>query len=149
MRESAAKGFSTASELADVIFRHTGLPHRLAHSIVAHTVTRAIEAGMVATDVTAEFVEKVAHDVMGRPLGLSEEQVRMALDPVAFVESHDVPGGPAPRESLRMIKERRTRLKEERTRQAERRAKLETAVRKLDQVSEGMIQGSFPSKERG
>jgi argininosuccinate lyase len=144
MQEAAAKGFSTASELADEIFRHTGLPHRLAHSVVAHTVTRAIEAGMVATDVTAEFVEKVAHDVMGHPLGLSEEQVRTSLDPVAFVESHGVPGGPAPRESLRMIKERRKRLKEERTRQAERRAKLETAVKKLDQVSEEMIQGCFP-----
>ncbi len=60
MLEAAAQGFSTASELAVEIFRHTGLPHRLAHSVVAHTVTRALDAGMVATDVTAAFVEEVA-----------------------------------------------------------------------------------------
>jgi argininosuccinate lyase len=115
------------------------LPHRLAHSVVAHTVTRALEADMVATDVTAELVEEVAQEVMGRSLGLSQEQVGKALDPVAFVESHAVPGGPAPKESMRMIRERRQRLETERQRQAERRAKLEAAAQKLDQVTEQMI----------
>jgi argininosuccinate lyase len=139
MLEAAAQGFSTASELADEIFRYTGLPHRLAHTVVAHTVTRALEAGMVATDVTAALVDEVAQDVMGQTLGLSEEQVRKALDPVAFVESHDVPGGPAPKESLRLIRERRERLEGERKRQAERRAKLDASAKKLDQVTERMI----------
>ncbi|NIN95895.1 MAG: argininosuccinate lyase, partial [Anaerolineae bacterium] len=64
----------------------------------------------MATNVTAEFVEEVAHETLGHSLGLSEEQVQRALDPVAFVESHDVMGGPAPREVLRMVGERRTRL---------------------------------------
>ncbi len=139
MLEAAAEGFSTVSELADEIFRHTGLPHRLAHTVVAHCVTKALEAGMVATDVTAEFVEEVAQEVLGRPLGLSEEQVRRALDPVAFVESHDVTGGPAPKEVLRMVGERKGRLDEERERQAGRRGRLEAAAAKLDQVTEAMI----------
>ncbi len=139
MLEAAAEGFSTVSELADEIFRHTGLPHRLAHTVVAHCVTKALEAGMVATDVTAEFVEEVAQEVLGRPLGLSEEQVRRALDPVAFVESHHVPGGPAPKEVLRMIKVRRQRLAQEQERQAERYARLAAAADRLDQVTEKMI----------
>jgi len=140
MLEAAAEGFSTVSELADEIFRQTGLPHRLAHTVVAHCVTRALEAGMVATDVTAEFVEEVAQETLGHSLGLSEEQVRRALDPVAFVESHDVTGGPAPKEVLRMIGERRERLDEERERQVGRRGRLEAAAAKLDQVSQAMIQ---------
>ena len=69
---------------------------------------------------------------------LSEEQVRTALDPVAFVASHDVTGGPAPKEVLRMVEARRERLGQERERQAERRGKLETAAKKLDQVTEEM-----------
>jgi argininosuccinate lyase len=139
MLEAAAKGFSTASELADEIFRYTGLPHRLAHTVVAHTVTRALDAGMVATDVTVELIEEVAQGVIGQSLGLSEEQVRKALDPAAFVESHDVVGGPAPKETLRMIRERRKRLDGERERQAERRTSLQTAANRLDKVTRHMI----------
>ncbi|MGQ9584947.1 MAG: argininosuccinate lyase [Anaerolineae bacterium] len=142
MLEAARKGFSTASELADEIFRHTGLPHRLAHSVVANVVTRAVEAGLVATDVTAALVEEVAQETLGRSLGLSEEQVRKALDPVRFVETHDLPGGPAPREVLRMVQARRERLAEEQRRQADRRARLEAAARKLDQAVEGVIQAA-------
>jgi len=140
MLEAAAEGFSTVSALADEIFRHTGLPHRLAHTVVAHCVTKALEAGMVATDVTAEFVEEVAQEQLGHPLGLSEEQVRRALDPVAFVESHDVTGGPAPKEVQRMVEARRGRLAEEQERQGERRARLVSAARKLDQATEAMIE---------
>jgi argininosuccinate lyase len=138
MLQAAAEGFSTVSELADEIFRQTGLPHRLAHTVVAHVVTRALETGMLATEVTAEYVEQVAQEALGRRLGLSEEGVRRALDPVAFVESHAVSGGPAPREVLRMVGERRQRLAEERERQAARRARLETAAHKLDQASRAM-----------
>ena len=139
MLEAAAEGFSTVSELADEIYRHTGLPHRLAHTVVAHCVTKALESGMVATDVTAEFVEGVAQDTLGRSLGLSEEQVRRALDPVAFVESHDVVGGPASREVQRMVGARRARLQEEQERQGARRARLETAAEKLDQATKEII----------
>jgi argininosuccinate lyase len=139
MLEAAAEGFSTVSELADEIFRHTGMPHRLAHTLVAHCVTKALERDMVATDVTAEFVEEVAQETLGRRLGLSEEQVRRALDPVAFVESHDVKGGPAPKEVGRMVEARRQRLTEEQQRQLGRRNRLETAAAKLDQVTDAMI----------
>jgi len=141
MLEAARKGFSTASGLADEIFRQTGLPHRMAHSVVANVVTRALDAGMVATDVTLEFVEEVAQETLGHSLELSEEQVRNALDPVAFVESHDLPGGPAPKEVTRMVAVRQGRLAEERERQKGRRARLETAAKKLDQATEEMISG--------
>jgi len=65
--------------------------------------------------------------------------VRRALDPVAFVESHDVTGGPAPKEVLRMIGERRERLDEERERQVGRRGRLVAAAAKLDQVTQALI----------
>ncbi|UCF97451.1 MAG: argininosuccinate lyase [Spirochaetaceae bacterium] len=141
MLETTAEGFSTVSELADEIFRSTGLPHRLAHSIVANTVTRALHDGMVATDITAEYVEKIAGEVIGRKLGLSDAQVKKALDPVEFVKSHDVPGGPAPAETLRIVKERRKKLAEERSRLAGRRKKVTEAEKALDQAAENLISG--------
>jgi argininosuccinate lyase len=139
MLEAARTGFSTCSELADEIFRQTALPHRLAHSIVAKTVTRALEKEMSATDVTLALVDRVALDLMGRPTGLTEGQVQRAMDPVAFVESHDVPGGPAPQEVARMAGERRERLAAERGRQTERRARLQASADLLDQAAEGLI----------
>ena len=94
---------------------------------------------MVATDITAEFVEEVAQETLGRSLGLSEEQVQRALDPVAFVASHDVTGGPAPKEVGRMVEARRQGLAQEQERQAGRRSRLEAAAAKLDQATEAMI----------
>jgi len=139
MLEATLYGFSTASELADEIYRHAGTPHRLAHSVVANVVTNAMDAGMKPTEITADMVESVAEEVLGQRLGLSDEQVRRALDPVFFVESHDHVGGPAPKEVLRMVQEGRKQLKSERARLAEQRAKLEAAARKLDEATEGMI----------
>jgi argininosuccinate lyase len=139
MLEAAAKGFSTVSELADEIFRATGLPHRLSHSIVANTVTKALAEGRVATDINAEYVERMAEEVIGRKLGLTDSQVRKALDPVEFVNSHDVPGGPAPKETSRIVKERRKTLEVERSRLAERRERIAVAARKLDKAVEKLI----------
>ena len=139
MLAATAEGFSTVSELADEIFRSKGLPHRLAHSIVANTVTRALEDGMVATDITAAYVEKIAAEVTGQPLGLSESQVKKALDPMEFVLSHDVPGGPAPKETTRMVGERRKRLGQERGRLDQRREKIADGGKKLDEAVEGLL----------
>jgi argininosuccinate lyase len=142
MLAATAEGFSTVSELADEIFRSTGLPHRLAHSIIANTVTRALDDGMVATDITAAYVEKIAEEVLGRTLGLSAAQVKKALDPTEFVKSHDVPGGPAPKETTRIVKDRRQKLEQERTRLVQRRKKIIEAGTKLDEAAEMLIKGS-------
>ncbi len=141
MLEATAQGFSTVSELADEIFRSTGLPHRLAHSIVANAVTRALDDGMVATDISAAYVEKISEEVIGRKLGLTDTQVQKALDPVEFVNSHNVPGGPAPAESERIVKDRRKKLTEERSRLAQRRKQIGEAGKRLDAATEKLIAG--------
>jgi argininosuccinate lyase len=131
MLSATAHGFSTVSELADEIYRSTGLPHRLAHSIVANTVTNAIEAGMTATDVSVTYVEAIAEKVIGRKLGLTEDQVKNALDPVAFVNSHNVSGGPAPSETVRLAGERSKALSNERVKIKQRRQKIKEDEKKL------------------
>jgi argininosuccinate lyase len=94
---------------------------------------------MVATDITAAYVEKIATEVTGQPLGLSDTQVKKALDPTEFVLSHDVPGGPAPKETIRMVGERRKRLEQERGRLAQRRKKIADGGKKLDEAVEKLI----------
>ncbi|KID29569.1 argininosuccinate lyase [Prauserella rugosa] len=91
----AASGFSTATELAAVLHRRTDLDYRSAHRVVGHLVLLATTAGRCPADVDAALVDQAAREVLGRDAGLSDEQVRDALDPARFVSAHQVAGGPA------------------------------------------------------
>ncbi|UCC64745.1 MAG: argininosuccinate lyase [Anaerolineae bacterium] len=92
----AASGFTTATELADTLTRDLGLPFRTAHGIVSRLVQSALARGLTPDDVTASLLDEAAQAVIGRPLGLPEETVSRALDPVHFTEVRTQPGGPAP-----------------------------------------------------
>lgn len=92
----AAAGFTTATELADTLARDVGLPFRTAHRVVSKLVQTAVSQGLTPDDVTPALLDRAAETVIGRPLALSEEVVRQALDPVHFVAVRTQPGGPAP-----------------------------------------------------
>ena len=110
MRESAAIGFGTATELADAIVRETGLSFRIAHNVVGALVRETLAAGKVATDITVADMDKASVAVTGRPLGLSEKAVRDALDPGYNIRTRTVTGGPAPRLVKSMVADRRKGL---------------------------------------
>src|SRR6185295_1465007 len=89
MREAAARGYSTATDLADWLVRELKAPFREAHEITGKIVRRAEETG----------VRELSH------LPLSEfhaidpritEPVRSALTVEKSVESRDSYGGTAP-----------------------------------------------------
>ena len=61
------------------------------------------------------------------------------LDPVAFVEGHDVVGGPASSQVLPEIQRGRKRLAEARQRQVERRARLEAGEKLLDEAVQRIV----------
>ena len=139
MLESAHNNYVTVSELADEIYRRTGLPYRTSHGIVVDVVNQALGQGMQSLDITSDMVYKAAEKVIGKPIVMSQEDVTRALDPVAFVDGHDVVGGPAPQEVLRMIGLRREHLAEARNRLAGRKARLEEGDRLLNEAVQGMI----------
>jgi len=139
MLESAQNSYVTVSELADEIYRRTGFPYRTSHGIVVDVVNQALDQGMRAVDITSDMVNRAAEKVVGQPLVMPQEDVTWALDPAAFVESHDVIGGPAPREVLRMISVRREQLAEARERLARRKTSLEEGDKMLDEAVQKMI----------
>ena len=98
MLAKAADGFSTATELAARIHRsNPSLSYRSAHRVVGAVVRRAVEAGIDPLEVKAELVQEAAAETLGYRLEeLDDDTVRSALDPRAFVDAHDVVGGPAP-----------------------------------------------------
>ena len=103
MAAFAATGYGTATELADVIVRETGLSFRMAHNIVATVVAEAIAAGRAANEIEAHELDTAARTLFGRSLGLPAETVRGALDPAENIRRRTVTGGPAPTTMARML----------------------------------------------
>ena len=96
LRRRAIAGFTTVTELADTLVREAGLPFRQAHSLVAALVRHAQTQGLAPTDLTADFLRNVALDTLGQQVEISDEAFARALDPQAFVDARDLPGGAAP-----------------------------------------------------
>jgi argininosuccinate lyase len=66
MREAAARGFSTATDVADYVVRK-GIPFREAHEIVGKTVRYCIETGKDIPELSLEefraFSTKIDEDI--------------------------------------------------------------------------------------
>ncbi len=91
MAAEAGRGFSIATELADVLVREYGLPFRTAHRIVG----RAVRHGSLDI-ATLEGAAREAAGLSVVDLGLTEERISLALDPRHAVAVRTVLGGPAP-----------------------------------------------------
>jgi argininosuccinate lyase len=110
MLHLAEIGFGSATELADVIVRETGLSFRMAHNIVGFVVRETIEAGKTALAITAADLDRASEQLFGQKLGITPEIVRKSLDPMENVRLRTVAGGPAPRTVQDMVRRRRMRL---------------------------------------
>ncbi len=96
LREQAALGFTTATELADALVREAGLPFRSAHKVVATMVRQAVADGIPSTALTLERLQAAAQAAIGRSIAISEEQFTLALDAHHFIEVRAGLGGVAP-----------------------------------------------------
>lgn len=108
MREEAGRGFSTATELADVLVREFGLPFRAAHNIIG----RAVRSEAITLDV----LEAAAQDLSGLSLverGLTDERIAEALDVDVGVRMRRAPGGPAPETVAQALSMRGQALEED------------------------------------
>ncbi|MQA04632.1 MAG: argininosuccinate lyase [Streptosporangiales bacterium] len=131
MLARAASGFATATELAAVIHRETGVDARTAHRVVGHLVLRAVQGTWQPAEIDAAMVAEAAREVLGRELTLTDEAVHSALDPTAFVAAHKVPGGPAPESVAQSLATASRRLEDDDAWAAERRDRLAAAEKEL------------------
>ncbi|MFH1153206.1 MAG: argininosuccinate lyase [Pseudomonadota bacterium] len=127
----AAQGFGTVTELADEMVRSCGLPFRHAHHIVGTICLNALSEGKTSDEITLAMVNDAAEMVIGRSLNLDEQTLKKALDPVLNVAVRDTIGGPAPKEVLRMIKDRKRQLNKNKEQLEERKKRLKDASDKL------------------
>ncbi|GFO96579.1 argininosuccinate lyase [groundwater metagenome] len=99
MKLSSEKGFMTATELADTIVRTTGIPFRTAH----HIVGAVARSGKIPSLSDLDAISmKLIHEKLSAK-GLTEKDIKEALDPAANISKRAVAGGPAPKETKRQV----------------------------------------------
>ena len=86
------------------------MPWRTAYQIVAILVRRSIDEGKGEKDVTPETVDRAAIEYTGKPVGLSAQEIKKALDPLECVKARTLIGGPAPDQVKKQIEESRQTL---------------------------------------
>jgi argininosuccinate lyase len=94
--ELAYKNFATATDLADLIVKEKKIPFRTAHQIVANIVSEVNSNDLDFNNINSDFIDKIAIEIIEKPLNLSDDLIKKALDPVENVKSRKVLGGPAP-----------------------------------------------------
>jgi argininosuccinate lyase len=122
-------GFSTATELADSLARTTGIPFRTAHQIVGRLASQKERPNIEDLDTAAKDVAGIEPS----KLGFSSEMLEKALDPRSNVAVRSVTGGPAPKETTRMAKERMQKVAELESEINERRNRVDKALDALRQ----------------
>jgi argininosuccinate lyase len=110
MENAAREGFGSATELADVIVRETGLSFRMAHNIVAIVVRDALAEGRMAESISSAALDEAAQVLFGKALHIPAAKLRAALDPAENLIGRNVQGGPAPTAMAALIARRRDSL---------------------------------------
>jgi argininosuccinate lyase len=113
MRELSCISWNTASNLADIIVRESGLSFRRAHHIVARLVRIAIEEKKEPGEVSSEIVDRASEEMLGFSLNLGDEVIRKALDPIEFINTRVTEGSVNPKEVIKMIGDCEVKLKKE------------------------------------
>jgi len=114
MEKQTLVGFTTATELADTIVRATGISFRTAHRIVSSLAPALTQKEIHELEPGGDILRRIdalAVDVTGKKLselGLTEENVKEAMDVRSNIEKRNVYGGPA-KEQVRKAIETRTR----------------------------------------
>jgi argininosuccinate lyase len=96
MERRANQGFSTVTELADLLVREKDISFRQAHDIIGRVVNELLSRSQGVEALSSTMIDQASREVIGHDLLLSEADVHKALDPLHNVEIRDISGGPAP-----------------------------------------------------
>ena len=134
MNERVTKGFSTVTELADLIVREKGISFRQAHHIVGLVVNEILDKNKGIEDIRSEMVDQASREITGYSLLLPEEKIKKALDPFQNVMIREVDGGPSPSAVEKVILHQREELKQKKDWMSRQHHKLEEARRACDEA---------------
>lgn len=132
--DEPSRSFSTSTELANMLVRKHKVPFRTAHKIVGSLIRTLIQNKLTLHNVTPELLQKIASDFSVSSLNISDEDIHNSIDPLKFIEAHNVRGGPSPMEVERMLKVRKRWTILSRSRLSEKKSELDGAEDTLESV---------------
>jgi argininosuccinate lyase len=95
-KELSNANFATVTDLADLMVKEKNFPFRIAHKIVGKVVSEAITNNITLDKIDSKLIDKIANKINKKPLNLSNDQIKKALDPIENIKARNIPGGPAP-----------------------------------------------------
>lgn len=108
------RGFSTMTEVADMLVREAGLPFRTAHRFASALADYGRANQLRPEALSDEELDMIYREAMGGRLPVPMEKLRRAMDPVAMLADRKGLGGPQAEEVLRMLNAHRKSLEQDR-----------------------------------
>ncbi|HET6522653.1 MAG TPA: argininosuccinate lyase, partial [Geminicoccaceae bacterium] len=96
MAAKAGAFWSTTSHLADELVRRYDLPFRAAHHVVGRLVRDSLAAGLGPGEVEAAALARAGREMAGVEIGLSDRELREALDARRFLDTRASEGSVKP-----------------------------------------------------
>ncbi len=112
--EELRRGFSTMTEVADMLVREAGLPFRTAHRFASALTDYGRAKGLRPEALGDEELETIYRETLGGHLPVSMDKLRRAMDPVAMLADRRGQGGPQAEEVRRMLDVHRESLEQDR-----------------------------------
>ncbi len=107
-------GYSTMTEVADVLLRHADIPFRTAHHYAAELTKYGRENDKRPMDLSNRELRAVYANAVGGLLPIDVKLIRAAMDPVEMVRNRKGLGGPQPEEVARMLAAHQASLQDQR-----------------------------------
>jgi argininosuccinate lyase len=124
MLEYVTNGYSCMTELVVYMVKELGYGGRRAHRICANMVRIARDRNINAPDITGAMLDEAAALCEEEAPHIDTANIQKCLDPINFIKSHNNIGGPAPSETMRMLKQRRELIDSARKKQQERKQRI-------------------------
>ncbi len=100
------QNFITVTELADTLVREKGLSFRESHHLTSQIIKYLINENLQADDIEPDTIKEISQRVLGYAVDLDQQALSKALDLQNFISIREIIGGPAPKETERMLKGR-------------------------------------------
>ena len=108
--EELARGYSTMTEVADVLLREAKVPFRTAHAYASALTALCRASGRPASALTDGELRGTYFAVVKERLPVAPGVVRAALDPATLIAERRGLGGPQPAEMARSLQAHRQNL---------------------------------------
>lgn len=140
-RHALDSSFAFAADLAALVMTTAGIDFRTAHRLIARLVRDMIDKGARGSRIASGDLDAVATAMIGRPLGLSQQQLDQAADPAVAVSRRTTIGGAAREAISELVDECRDRLAGHADWQAATSAQLVSSGKALLASAERMAEG--------